>query len=98
VYVSISGSYNNRPGGPVIGESVSAFSFDLSVRKVVIGLSTGDSLLRQTKLFNARQQAKTGLTKFRYVALGMQRDICVATITGYDVRGSVVLDAETQLC
>lgn len=98
VNLLIAGSYNNKPDGPVIGESVGALSFDLSVWKVVLGLADGNSVVRHTKIFNAKQQAKTRLPKFRYVAFAMQREICVATISGYTRSGKLVLDAETQLC
>jgi hypothetical protein len=98
VYVSISGSYDTRPGGPVIGESVFALTVAPSVRRVELTYSTGGTLTRTTKLFNARQRAKTGLTKFRYVALGQQRDVCVAAVTGYSQNGTVLLEEETQLC
>lgn len=98
VYVSISGSYDTKPGGKVIGESVNALSFKLSVEKVVLTLSTGETLTRRTKIFNSAQKAKTNLTGFRYLAIGMQRDACVISVTGFNHQGKVILQEDTSGC
>lgn len=98
VYVSISGSYDTKPGGKVIGESVNALSFKTSVEKVALTFSTGDVLTRRTKLFNSKQRAKAHLTGFRYLAIGMQRDICVTSVTGFNHLGAVILQEDTSGC
>jgi hypothetical protein len=97
-YVSISGSRNNKPGGHFTGEGIGAMSFDPAVRRVSLIFSSGSSEMRRTALFNPKQRAKTRLVAFRYVTYGMQRDLCVASITGYSESGTVLVDAETLAC
>jgi hypothetical protein len=98
VLVSITGSYINRPGGPTIGEGVYAISVAPVVMHLRLVASSGRVLSLRTKLFNNTQRRKTGLSKFRYVSLGMQSDLCISGIEGYDSAGTKVLDEETFMC
>lgn len=98
VYVSITGSYQNRPDGPVIGEAVMGLSFRVDVKRVKLVFADSGSLVRPTKLVNASQMRKTGLPAFRYVALGLQRDVCVDTVIGYNQSGETIFEAPTRLC
>jgi len=98
VLVSISGSYIDRPGGPVIGEGVYAISVAPFIRHLRLVASSGRILSLRTKLFNNTQQRKTGLSKFRYVSLGIQSDLCFSAIEGYNSAGAKVLDDETFMC
>ncbi len=98
VYVSITGSYQNRPSGPEIGESVMGLSFRVDVQRVKLVFADSGSMTRPTKLVNAAQRRKTGLPAFRYVALGLQRDVCVETVIGYDQTGESTFEAPTRLC
>jgi hypothetical protein len=82
----------------VVGESVMALSVAPAVRTVTAVYSNGQILNRGTTRFNAVQQQKTHLEGFRYLALGMQRDRCIATVTGYDRRGDEVFTADTEAC
>lgn len=98
VYVSMSGSYQNRPNGPIIGEVVMALSFRVDVKRVKLELADSGSMVRPTKLVNAAQMRKTGLPAFRYVALGLQEDVCVETVIGFDQSGDLIFEAPTRLC
>jgi hypothetical protein len=97
VYVAIAGS-GMEPGGAVIGETVMGLSFSLGVRQVVAKFAEGGQIMRQTKLFNARQRTKTHLPPFRYVALGLQRDFCVETVVGYGAADQAEFEAPTDAC
>jgi hypothetical protein len=98
VYVALSGSEQAHPDGPVIGEVVMGLSFQTSVKEVRLNFASGGQMRRATRLFNPRQQSKTDLVPFRYVALGMQRDVCVQTVTGYDSAGLALFEEETGVC
>jgi len=92
IYVAIGGSSSKS------GETVMGLSFSPQVQKVVARFAAGGQITRRTKLLNARQRAKTHLPPLRYIALGLQRDVCVETVIGYDAAGSVILQAPTQSC
>jgi hypothetical protein len=98
VYISIAGSSQRKPGGPVVGETILALSFGPAVRSVVLGYADGGQLRRRTKLFNLRQQKKTKLPPFRYVAVAVQDDVCVATVVAHSQAGAKLLSIETGLC
>lgn len=98
VYISVSASYRNRPNGPIIGETAMALSFANSVARVELRMSSGGQLIRRTKLLNERQRRKTHLPPLRYLAMGLQRDVCVASVTGYDQAGQVLFESPTDLC
>lgn len=97
-YLSISATYQTRPDGPFIGETVLGLTFNRSVRSVVLKYADGGQMRQQTRLFNARQQDKTKLPPFRYVAIALQKDVCVATVIGYGNSGAELFSAETVLC
>lgn len=73
-------------------------SFSPEVNRVRLLYASGGQSLQRTKMFNAKQQGKTGLGEFRYLALGMQRDLCVARVTGYDATGAELFEEDTELC
>jgi hypothetical protein len=98
VYVAIAGSGETRPGGPVVGETVMGLSFSTNIVRVELYYASGGRMLRHTRLLNPKQQRKTRLAAFRYVALGMLRDVCVASVKGFDVTGAVVLERPTEVC
>lgn len=98
VYISITTSFRNRHGGPLLGESFIALSFDPAVRSAVLNYANGGQLNRRTVLFNAKQQRKTKLPPFRYLALGILRDVCVEEVIGYSQSGDELFSAETGLC
>jgi hypothetical protein len=98
VYVSVSASYRNRPNGPIIGETAMALSFANSVTRVELMMSSGELMIRRTKLLNERQRRKTHLPPLRYLAMGLQRDVCVASVIGYDEADQVLFEHPTDLC
>ena len=97
-YVYIAGAFQANPDGPLIGESVLGLTFSPAVRSAVLKYVGGGQLRRQTQLFNGKQQAKTKLSPFRYIALAVQDDVCVGTVVGYSKSGSELFSAETLLC
>jgi hypothetical protein len=98
VYISIAGSYQRRPDGPVVGESFMALSFSPLVRSAVLEYVDGGQLRRRTQLFNPKQQRKTKLPPFRYIAVALQDDVCVSKVIGYSEDEAEVFSAETGLC
>lgn len=99
VYLSIAGSYQARPDGPLVGETFMGLSFHPSVRSVLLEYEDGGQLRRPTKFFNAKQQKKTKLPPFRYIAIALQDDVCVASIVGYAKNGTELISAvETGRC
>jgi hypothetical protein len=98
VYVSIGGAYRVKPDGPIVGETVLALSFNPAVRSAVLKYTDGGQLQRRTRLFNVKQQKKTKLPPFRYIALALQDDVCVETVVGYSKLGSELFSADTNLC
>lgn len=98
VYVSLTGSYQNHPSGPVIGEAVMGLSFRSDVERVKLMFVGGESMVLPTKFVNATQRRKTRLPDFRYVALGLQSDVCVEAVAGYTGQGRLIFESSTRLC
>ncbi len=98
VYVGISGSGQNKPGGPVVGETVMGMSFSESVRRVQLKLTDGSTMTKYTRLLNDKQQVKTHLEGFRYIAIGVQRDVCVLSVAAFDANGVQVFSGATKVC
>lgn len=51
-----------------------------------------------TKSLSAAQGRKAGLKQFRFVALAIPRDVCLAQVTGFDAAGTQVFSAVTGEC
>ena len=98
VYVTITGSGQNELNGPVVGESVLGMTFKYQVRSVLLRFSNATEMAHRTRLFNAKQMVKTGLAKFRYIAIGLQRDVCVQEVVGYSATGGQLFSRQTDLC
>lgn len=97
-YVYIAGSYQSKPGGPFIGESILGLSLSPKVYSAALIYAGGGQARRRTQLFNAKQQAKTKLAPFRYIAFAVQDDVCADTVVGYAKHGSQLFSAKTGLC
>lgn len=97
-YIYIAATYQTRPDGPFIGETALGLTFKTTVRSVVLKYAHGGELRRRTRFFNSKQQKKTKLTPFRYVALGLMDDVCVEQVVGYSSTGVELFSAETGLC
>ena len=98
VYVSIGGVDQTKPGGPIVGESVLGLSFSPSVWSAVLKYVDGGEIVRRTQFFNLKQQRKTNLPPFRYIALALQDDVCVETVVGYSKSGTELFSAGTGFC
>lgn len=96
VVVAIGGSGPRHPGGPVIGEAAVGASFVPKVRKAELLFSSGERVIRRTRLLNGKQQLKTNLLPFRYVAFATMRDVCVTSIIGYDASGKKLFGLPTE--
>jgi hypothetical protein len=97
-YLYIAGTYQTKPNGPFVGETVMALSFGTTVQSVVLKYTDGGQLRRRTRFFNPKQQRKTHLPPFRYIAMALQDDVCVETVVGFSRSGSEVFSAEPGLC
>ena len=98
VYVSIAASYTNKPNGSTIRESMVGLSFRQIVRSAVLKYADGRELRQRTRFFNTKQQKKTSLPPFRYIALALRDDVCVETVVGYSKAGDELFSAKTGLC
>lgn len=98
LYLFIATTYQTRPDGPFVGETILGLTFQPAVRSVVLKYKDGGQLARRTQLFNFKQQKKTKLPPFRYVALGVMDDVCVEQVVGYSSIGAELFSAETGLC
>jgi hypothetical protein len=98
VYASISETYQNRVGGPVRAETVMALTFGPKVVRVVMNLASGDEMAMHARLLSRRQQRKSGVVSLRFVALALQREVCVVGVTGYDSSQAELFTASTDLC
>jgi hypothetical protein len=98
VFLSIAATYQTKPDGPFIGEAILGLTFSTAVRSVVLEYEDGGQLQRQTRLFNSKQQKKTKLPPFRYIAVALQKDVCVSNVIGFSKNGTELFSFETLLC
>jgi hypothetical protein len=73
-------------------------TFDPSVARVVMALDAGGQIAMRPRLLSARQQHKANVPALKYVALGLMRNVCVDTVTGYDDEGHEMVAASTDVC
>jgi hypothetical protein len=89
------------PVNPLIG-GPEATIFAVSVRRDLVRLrvefSSGRIIDKPAQIISSQQAKKTGLKPFRYLAMAMPGDMCIAEIVGFDSSGSEILDYETHLC
>lgn len=97
-FLFIAATYQTKPDGPFIGEAILGLTFSTAVRSVVLEYEDGGQLQRRTRLFNSKQQEKTKLPPFRYIAVALQKDVCVETVIGYSEDGSELFSAKPLLC
>ena len=98
LFTQFSASFEQGPGGPKVGATSMALLFAEDIVKVRLDLRPGPSQTRKTRLLNTKQANKSGLDPFRYLALGVARDVCVARIVGFDADGVQVLDQPRSAC
>ena len=84
--------------GQEAGETFMAMSFKTSIVSILITLEKGETIRRRTHLLNRYQRRKTHLPPLRYVALGLERAICIANLVGYNAAGEVAFEAPFKEC
>lgn len=80
------------------GETFMAMSFNTSIASILITSEKGEAIRRHTHLLNRYQRRKTQLPPLRYVALGLERAICIANLVGYSADGEVAFEALFKEC
>lgn len=89
------------PVFPLYGEGVAAFfaaSFSHVVASVKIEFGSGRIIEKTPRLLSIQQAKKAHLPRFRYIAMSLPEDVCIAKITGFDWMRAVILNAETGEC
>jgi hypothetical protein len=98
VYASISLTYRTAPSSPVRAETVMGLTFDPVVAKVILKSADGGQITTRPLLMSKRQQKKSHLPPLRFVALAMQRSVCIKNVVGFDGRGAEIFTAPTGVC
>jgi hypothetical protein len=98
VFTLSGGSHSNKPGGPIVGESFIGMTFASQVSEVQLDLSSGMSIVHRTTYLSKRQSRKAHVRRFRYIAFGLGRDVCISHVTGLDKERQTVIDADTGEC
>lgn len=98
----------SRPvSGPAVAATYLALSVAPAVRRVELDLVPGPNagtgsraqhLLVDTKSLSAAQGRKAELKQFRYVALALPREVCLAQVAGFDADGAQMFSAPTGEC
>jgi hypothetical protein len=70
-------------------ETFLAMSFKPSIASILITPVKGEAIRKRTHLLNRFQRRKTHLPTLRYVALGLEREVCIANLVGYGTDGEV---------
>ena len=93
--------------GPAVAATYMAMSVAPTIRRVELGLVPGSNtgsgsqaqhLLVETKSLSAAQARKAQLQQFRYVAVALPREVCLARVAGFDADGAQVFSAATREC
>lgn len=98
VYPHINATFQEDAKGPVRGEAVMAFSVEVDVTRVRATASTGATMSWPTRQISSRQRAKARLPSFRYVAVALSKDVCVASLAGYKSDGKLAFERPTEAC
>ena len=88
----------NPASGEGNPETFVAMSFKPSITSILIGLANGEAIRRRTHSLNRFQQRKAHLPALRYVALGMERELCIAKVVGYDADGEFAFEGRYKKC
>jgi hypothetical protein len=89
---------SNAGRGQEAGETFMAMSFKTSIVSLLITPEKGEAIRRRTHALNRHQRDKTHLPSLRYVALGLERAICIANLVGYNSAGEVAFEAPFKEC
>jgi hypothetical protein len=80
------------------GQTILAMSFKPSIASILIMTADGEAIRKRTHLLNGYQRHKTHLPFMRYVALGVERELCLAKVVGYDADREVVFEGPYKKC
>lgn len=80
------------------GETFVAMSFKPSIASILIRLANGEAIREPTHSLNRYQRRKTHLPPLRYVALGLERELCIAKVVGYDADGELAFEGRYKKC
>lgn len=79
------------------GETIASMSFKPLITSIKL-VTTKETIHRRTRVLNRYQQRKTHLPRVRYVALALEKDVCIVSISGYDADRDVAFEAPTGEC
>ena len=95
---TLTSASTKRPDSPVVGETVMSMMLGLNVLRVTLNVNPGISVKRSTRLLSAKQAAKAHVEPFRYLALGLARDVCLDGVEGFDADDHRVLSTPLAGC
>lgn len=98
VYTLFSTSYRYGSHGPQIGETFIGMSIRANIANVIIEVEPGASITRSTRYLSEAQSKKAHLVRFRYLAVALNREVCVRRIVAKDLIGNSVVNADTGEC
>lgn len=81
-----------------IAETILAMSVKPSVSSIRITLANGEAIRKRTHLLNEYQRRKAHLRALRYVALGLERELCIAKVVGYGADGNFEFEGRYKKC
>jgi hypothetical protein len=80
------------------GQIFMAMSFKPSIASILMTPTRGKAIRKRTHLLNRYQRGKTHLPTLRYVALGLEREFCIANVVGYKADGEVAFEVSFSEC
>jgi hypothetical protein len=98
MYGLLGGTGAIYPSGRTVGEAFIGMTVAMEVVKVRLELEPGPDITRQTDYLTRSQGKRTHLQRFRYLVLGLPRDVCIRNVTGFNALGNVILNADTDEC
>ncbi len=92
------GSTAHSGGAEPSGQAVLGIGVAAGVAKLTVSLEPGPMASGRTHTLSRRLAAKSRLGPFRYLALAVDRNVCVARMAGFDAKGHRVFSAEPGEC
>jgi hypothetical protein len=85
-------------GGQAGSGSVLGMSLSANIAKVTLAFDTEPQVTRRTSYLSKALAARAHLKRFRYVALAIDRAVCLERVTGFDKGGRRLFSANTGEC
>jgi hypothetical protein len=85
-------------GGPVINSTVWGITFGRNVTRVRMTFQPKPASSYATRLLSRRQARKAHLQRFRYLAFGVRRSLCLDAIAGFDSSGLQLFESAFDSC